>query len=1048
MNISEIFIRKPIMTTLLTVVCVSVFGIYSYTQLPVSSLPDVDTPVMTITAVYPGASPVDMAATVASPIENKCMEINGLDKIISDNQSGYTQITLSFSLDKTVDMVAPDVQSAITKASADLPSDLPQQPYYEKVNPSEKPIMYVMVTSESLTTGDLYDYAYSMVGKQLSSIEGVSKVDVYGSKKAIRIKVDPDKIAEKGVSINDISDVLSSATVSLPGGSLDAKSGTFSLQPKGLLIEASDYESLIIKYLDGAPLYLKDVAKCENSTELEKTKVLYGVQATGKIYKSAVCLPITRANGANTIAVAALVRERIQQLRLEMPGSVSIDVMYDNSVSVEASVDDVQTTIVLALILVIIIIYFFLGRIRETIVPCFVLPIALLGTFAVMKAANYSLNNLSLLAIVLSVGFLVDDAIVVLENTVRHIHEDKLNPIAAAIKSMEELCGTVISTSISLIIVFVPIAFMGGVVGLSFREFALTVIIAITCSTLLALTLTPMMCSKLLKPSDGKETFVEKHVNKLIGGLINKYKVLLTYTLKHNYIAVIMWAICIAGTFYCFKVLPKDFLPPGDSGAMVGALITPLGTSSETEHALQDKVMDIVMANTNVQNVLTATCMRTGADNTLGYVIISLIPQKDRPDIDIVNTELSESLNSLVGGAVFLSNIPLLELSAGADSTASGSKYSYELRSINQDSVYTAAKKMEAEMRKIPGIIGVQTSVKLDLPQLDINIDRDRASTFGITAQQIEAALTRSYSEGQVTTFYTDIDTYKVITLMEKDASEHPSDLNKVYVNSPLTGGSIPFGTICSWKKDVGPQSVQHSQQLSAATLSFNLKPGTPLGDVTTALDKYAAQSLPSDVTGGLQGEAQEFAESMKSLGVLVFVAIFLLYIVLGVLYESYVHPFTILTTLPVAVFGGLGTLVLFGAELNLYAYIGVFMLIGIIAKNGILMVDFAIEYAETNKGCSSFDAIFNSCVVRFRPILMTGLSTIFGTLPIALGFGADGKSRIPLGLIVVGGMIFAQVITLFVTPGIFLIMDKFSKGDAQKDRIKKMAAETGPMKS
>ncbi|MDA3798534.1 MAG: efflux RND transporter permease subunit [Kiritimatiellae bacterium] len=1042
MNISEIFIRKPIMTTLLTVVSVSVFGIYSYTKLPVSSLPDVDTPVMTITAFYPGASPEDMASTVASPIENKCMEINGLEKIISDNQSGYTQLTLSFSLDKTVDEVAPDVQSAITKASSDLPSDMPQQPYYEKDNPSSKPIMYIMVTSESLTTGDLYDYAYSMIGKQLSSIDGVSKVDVYGSKKAVRIKVDPDKIAAKNVSINDISTVLENATVSLPGGSLDASSGTFSLQPQGLLLTAKDYEPLIIKYIDGAPLYLRDVAECVESTEIEKVKVLYGVQATGKIYKSAICLPITRANGANTIAVAAKVRQKIEQLKLEMPGSVTIGVMYDNSVSVAASVNDVQTTIVLALILVVIIIYFFLGRIRETIVPCFVLPIALLGTFSVMKALNYSLDNLSLLALVLSVGFLVDDAIVVLENTVRHIHEDKLNPIAAAIKSMQELCGTVISTSISLIIVFVPIAFMAGVVGLSFREFAMTVIIAISCSTILALTLTPMMCSKMLKPAGSKETFIEKSVNKMIGALINQYKKALTFTLHHNYIAVVLWIVCIAGTFFCFKVLPKDFLPPGDSGAIMGALVTPLGTSSETEHALQDQVMDIVMANTNVQSVLTATCLRTGADNTLGYVIISLIPQEDRPDIDIVNTELSESLSVLSGGMVFLSNIPLLELSAGADSTASGSKYSYELRSIDQDSVYDAAKKMEAEMRQISGVVGVQTSVKLDLPQLTVDIDRDRASSFGITAMQLEGALTRSFSEGQVTTFYTDIDTYKVITVMDKDASEDPADLDKIYVVSPLTGEMIPLGTICKWEKTVGPQSVGHSQQLNSATLSFNLIPGTPLGDVTTALDQYAKTQLPRNVTGSLQGEAQEFSDSMKSLGVLVFVAIFLLYIVLGVLYESYVHPFTILTTLPVAVFGGLGTLVLFQTELNLYAYIGVFMLIGIIAKNGILMVDFAIEYAGKNPGCSSFDAIFNSCIVRFRPILMTGLSTIFGTLPIALGYGADGKSRIPLGLIVVGGMIFAQVITLFVTPGIFLIMDKFSKGDAQKQRIKDMAAE------
>lgn len=1045
MTISELFIRKPIMTTLVMVVVVC-FGIAAYFSLPVSSLPNVDYPVIQITATYPGASPATMASTVATPLENECMQINGIEQLISDNTEGSTTITLTFSLDRNVDLVAPDVQAAISRAQNNLPPDLPTPPSYKKNNPSDKPIMYLAVTTDTLTPGELYDYANRMIAKQISIIEGVSQVQIYGAKTAIRVQADPAKLAARGIGLDQIASVLNNGTANIPGGSLNGDYRTFSVEPQGQLYEGDAYGELIVAYRDGAPVRLKDVAHCKTGLNDEVVDIQYVVFNPPRVSDQAICMAISKQAGANTVALAKRLRREIEATSRSLPGAVQVEIMYDGSKPIEESINDVQQTILIAVALVVMIIFLFLGRLRETTIPSLVIPIALVGTFIVMAANAFSLDTLSLMALVLSVGFLVDDAIVVLENTVRHVEEGE-PPIQAAIHSMKELTGTVISTSVALVIVFVPLVFMAGVVGKNFREFALTAIFAIAVSTVLALTLTPVMCSRMLKPTGSSKTAVQRIIDGFIGGLIDRYGRALTWTLKRRWLSVLAWAGCIAGAGFLFTILPKTFIPPGDSGMLMGVMMMPQGASTDQMKAYQEKVTAFLLRETNLVNAVTVTGVAEGADQSTGYLFLSLKPPNERPPIDQVNQKIMGELFALPDGMVFLSPIPVLKLSTGGEATAAGSKYSYTLRGSDRDEVYATAGKLQQRMATIPGIVGVQTSVKLTMPQLEVDIDRDRASTLGLDVGSIERALSMSFAHGRITTFTTDSDQYDVVLELSTNAQRRVGDLSLIYLRPSNGGDLVPLGSVARWTPTVGPQNVPHSQQMDAATLSFNIADGVPLGDVTKALDAAAAEILPPSVVGLFQGEAQEFEEAMKSLAVMLGISVFLMYIVLGILYESYIHPFTVLTTLPVGAFGGVLTLWLFGSELSLYAYIGLFTLLGIIAKNGIMMVDFAIQHYEENPDSTGVEAIHNACMIRFRPILMTGMSTIFGTLPMAMGYGADGSSRIPLGLIVVGGMVFAQVVTLFVTPGIFLYMDglrRFFERRAQRQGGEKAATVVG----
>ncbi len=1041
---SERFIRKPIMTTLVMVTALFL-GIGAYFKLPVSDLPVVDYPVITVTVQYPGTDPETMASTVASPLENECMQIQGLQSIISDNVDGQTTITLTFDLDRNVDLAAPDVQAAISRAQANLPGDLPQPPSYQKTNPSEAPIIYIMLTSDTLTAGELYDFGNRTVGKRMSMLEGVSQVTLYGTKSAVRVQVDPDKLASFKIGLNEVSDVLKSGTVTIPGGCLMGSERSYSIQPQGQLFKGKEYEELIIKYVDGAPVRIKDVGRAIDSVQNDYTNVMYSGRPGEPFESGVVCVAVSRASGANTVALSAEVRKTLEAIAPEIPGSVKVDVFYDKSVQIIESINDVKTTIVIALILVVMVIFLFLGRVNDTIIPGMVLPLTIFSTFAVMLVFKFSLDNLSLMALTLSVGFLVDDAIVVLENTTRHIEMGK-KPLRAAIDSMGEITGAVISTSFALVIVFMPLVFMGGVVGRNFKEFALTVIIAITCSTFMALTLTPMMCSRMLKEIKGVKTRMQDFIDKYIGGIIRKYVVALNWILLRRYIALIAWVLCLAGTFWLFTLLPKTFMPEGDSGAIMGGMLMKQGTSAKQMQYYQDQVNQVLRANKYVEKILTVTGTNTGADQSSG-IIVAVLKDGHRPSIQKVTMALTRRLMYIPTGFSFLQPIPALKLSTGGESTATGSRYSYIVKGQDSGKVYDAAFKLEDRMRTLEGFMGLQNNVKLNMPQLSIEILRDRASTFGLTAADVEEALLLAYAGGKITTYKTDLDQYYVILELEKKFQRDPVNLSQVYVRSRVTDELVPLGAVAKWTEIVGPQDVPHSNQLNSVTLSFNLAANMPVGTATAALAEAAKDILPVGVSGTFQGEAQEFEEAVASLGILLFISVFLMYAILGILYESYIHPFTVLTTLPVATFGGLATLLLFRAELSLYAYIGMFMLLGIVSKNGILMVDFAEQKME--EGANGFDAISQACRDRFRPILMTGASTIMGAMPIALGFGADGSSRRPLGLIIVGGLAFAQVITLFVTPGIFLYMQDFQekvldKYDLSKSGSRRKKEEDG----
>jgi HAE1 family hydrophobic/amphiphilic exporter-1 len=1026
---SEIFIRRPIMTTLVTIV-MTVFGAWAYLQLPVNSLPTVDYPVLQVTVAYPGASPGTMASAVALPLENEFTQISGLQSMISDNKAGVTTINLTFSLDRNVDLVAPDVQAAITRAQRNLPSDLPSPPTYQKFNPSDAPIFFIVLYSDTLLHADLYDYANHVVARKLSMLEGVSKVQVYGAKRAVRIQFSPEQLTAYGIGVDELAAALRTGTVNVPGGSLNGAMRTFSIEPQGQLQTAREFGELIVAYRKGAAVRLKDVARCVDSVANDLVDIRYTIPGQ-PTHTKCVVMPVSRVNGANTVQVADRIQEALKKAKSELPAGIDIATPFNGAAPIRESLVDVQVTVLIALTMVILVIFFFLARVRETIIPSIVLPVTILGTFLLMLYSGFNLDTLSLMGIVLAVTFLVDDAIVVLENTVRHLDEG-MKPIPAAVRSMKEITFTVLSTSAALIIVFTPLVFMSGAVGRNLREFALVVIYAIIISTIVALTLSPMMCARIIK-HHGEPNRLQRWITGFIGGMVRGYGAALHWQLRHKWVALVSWIFCLLGSVALYFVLPTTFLPPGDSSFIRGAIIMPQGASSEQMQAYQTKVTEIIAANTNeVTQIANVTGIFPGADQSLGFIFIRLKPPHERAPIGEVAQKLMGQLMAVPDGFCALSPAPVLKISAGAESTAIGSDYAYQITGLDRETVYGTALQLANEIRSVGGVQpwAVQNSVKLNMPRLNLAIDRERASSLGITAAAIEQALAISYAGGYVTQFTTDQDQYQVIAEVEKEHQRVPSDLSMLYLHS-LSGALVPLKSVVRLSEDAGPQNVPHAQQQESATISFSLFPGVPLGYVTKAIEDKVSKLLPPGVTGRFVGDAYEMKRSVASLGILLLIAIFLKYIVLGILYESYIHPFTILTTLPVAMFGGL--LTLFGANmlfpmkgagvLSLYSYIGLFVLIGLITKNGILMVDFALQ--RKAEGRNSYDAIHDACLVRFRPILMTGLCAILGALPLALGYGADATSRIPLGLVVVGGMIFAQVITLFVTPGIYLYMEK-----------------------
>jgi hydrophobic/amphiphilic exporter-1 (mainly G- bacteria), HAE1 family len=1033
-NFSLFFIRRPIATSLIVLMLI-VFGILAYFKLPVSDLPSVGYPVMVVSAFYPGASPETMAETVANPLEQQLMKISGIKKVISQNTDSFTKIILTFDTDKNIDLMTPDVQAAINRAKGYLPK-LPDDPSFSKYNPSDKPIMYITVSSDSLSHGELFDIANKRISQPLSMLTGISNVTIWSVSSAVRIKVDPSKMADYKLTLADVSNAIYSNTMHASGGSLNGDNRTFSIEPDAQLITPDEYNNLIVKYYNSKPVRISDIGSAYLSPQQENYR-LRCFNSKDKKFTDPILMAVTKKPEANIIELTNNIKKEISRLRTELPSDVNISFIYDKSDRVVKSIKDVKQTLLITFILVVLVIFMFMGRLVDTIIPTIILPVSIITTFIVIYLCGFSIDTLSLLAVTLAIGFIVDDSIVVLENTIRHLEKGE-KVFTSVIMSIKEISGSVISMTISLAIVFVPVILLGGIVGRTFREFAVTVMIIVICSGIFSLTLTPMMNSGLLKPISRKRfSWLQKKRNKILDKLITAYSRLLILFLKRPYLSLILWAVCITGAFLLYFAVHKTFMPPGDSGAIFGSIKVPVGTADKPIEKYQDKINEVLKDNPNIKDFFTITGIYAGADKSMGSLAIMLKPENQREPMRKVVSEIRQQLSKIPYniGEIYLAPVPVLELNTQGTTTASGAQYSYMVTSTSGKNVFNFAEKLKNGMRKSQEFVDVQSDVKLDLPQIDMKIMRNKALSLGISIADIQSTLLYAYSLGRVTQFTVGPNPYDVILQVEDKFRKNPEDLSHLYVRSSLNGKLIPLDTITTWKKVAAPAMITHYQQLDAATISFNLASGVSLGSATDKIESLSKKLFPSSVTGRFQGEAAQFISLKESFVFSIVIAVFLLYILLGILYESYIHPFTVLTTLPVAVIGGLGTLILFNSQLSLYAYVGLFLLLGIVVKNGIMIVDFAIRRITYNKK-SSFDAIHDACIARFRPILMTGLTSIFGAVPIALGIGIDGSIRQPLGLVIVGGLVLSQLLTLFVTPGIFIYMQYIQEKYLDKFRL------------
>jgi HAE1 family hydrophobic/amphiphilic exporter-1 len=1024
MNLSEPFIRRPVMTVVLTL-SVILFGVLSYFQLPVNDLPAVDYPVIQVTVGYPGASPDTIANNIATPLERQFMQINGLEVVTSQSTQGVATFTLQFALEKNIDAAATDVQTAISQATGSLPADLPSPPTYSKTNPNDQPIMYLAMTSDSVTPGQLYDYASTQVGQRLSILPGVSQVNVYGTKSAIRIKANPSAMWARGISIDDLNNAIRNGTSYTGAGQLDSPSQTAILRPQGQLETAEQYANLIVGGTNNAPIYLRDIASVKESVQDERVNMRFWVRGR-EVPTATVIVAVNRRAGANAVEVSKSIHDIMPQLSSELPGSIRIMPIYDRSASIVHSVADVQTTLIIAFVLVVIVIFAFLGRVTDTLIPVVALPLSLLITFIAMRMLGYSLDNLSLMALTLAIGFLVDDAIVFLENTVRRIERGEA-PFEAAISSAKEISFTIMSMTISLAAVFIPLVFMTGLVGRIFREFAITIVIAILASGLVSLTLTPLMCARLLKErGEGtRKTWMERVIGGIEKRILSLYGGSLWWFLRHRWISPVIWVICLAGTIWLFMLVPKSFLPPGDSGVIFGAFIAQEGSSPKQMREYQDRVDQMLHQDPNVITDFTMTGATGFLASNQGITFTFVGPPEGRKPIAEVTAEMMGKLNTIPGVMTFLRPLPVLEISTGVTNQNQG-QYAFTVSGANPSQVYEVGQKLMGKLMEYPGFLTVSSDYYNNTPNLNIDIRRDEAKTYGVSEARILTLLRNAYSQNYLYLIKKPEDQYQVILEMDDSVRENPEDLSLLYIKSDDGSRLVPLSELVTWKQTLGPQVVNHLNQFTSMSLFFNLKPGVALGDATNYITQAAAQIVPSGIRAELQGEAQTFSNTVRSLTILMGLAVFVMYVILAILYESYVHPLTVLSTLPTALVGGLLTLILFGQEASLYAFVGMFMLMGIVKKNGIMIVDFARHRVEVGEAADQ--AIHDASMDRFRPILMTTLAAVFGAVPIALGYGADGSSRRPLGLVVVGGLIVSQFITLYITPVIYLYLEEFQE--------------------
>jgi HAE1 family hydrophobic/amphiphilic exporter-1 len=1007
-NLSRLFIERPVMTAL---VCFAIllFGAVAFRALPVAALPSVDYPTIQVNASAPGANPDTMASAVATPLEREFSTIAGVQQMSSTNSQSSTEITVQFTLDRKIDEAAQDIQAAISRAGGNLPPTMPRPPSYAKVNPAEQPILYMSLTSATLPLYAVDEYAETLLAQRISMVSGVSRVQVFGAQKyAVRVQVDPDEIAAHNIGIDEVQNAIASSNTNLPTGRFDGDKQAFTIESSGTLSSAAEYRPIIVAYRNGSPVRLEQLGKVIDDVENNKIAAwLGGVRG--------VILAIDRQPGTNTVDVVDGIRQLMPELRHAIPPSVNLDVAYDASQSIRGSIRDVEFTLLLTLCIVVMVIFLFLRNISATAIPGAAVPFSIVGTFAVMYLLGYSLNNLSLMALTLSVGFVVDDAIVMLENIVRHMEMGE-SRMQAALNASREIGFTIVSMTISLVAVFIPVLFMAGIVGRLLHEFSVTIVVAILISGFVSLSLTPMLGSRYLKPSrEAHHGLAYRVLEGGFKGLAKWYEFTLKIALRFRLTTLAVAALMLAGTVYLFETMPTGFIPSQDSGFFFGVMQGPQDISYDSMAGHTRAIGEIASAQPYAGKVGT---FLMGGNQAFLFVVMK--PRDERTvSVDQAIEQLRPQLFAVPGVFSFLQNPPPITVS-GQEST---SVYQLTLQSTNLQEIYSWAPRLMAKMAQMPGFVDVNTDMQISSPQVMVDIDRDRAEALGITPEQVQNAMFSAFGQRQASVIYAPANQYLVILEVDPKYQRTPDALSKLYLRS--SGGSlVPLEAVVKTARQTGPLNINHFGQLPAVTLSFNLRPGYSLGQAAAQVDNAIADlRMPPSITTDFQGTVKEFQSSFRNLTILLIVAILVIYIVLGILYESFIHPITILSGLPSAMFGALLTLMIFHKELDLFAFVGTIMLFGVVKKNAIMMIDFAI--GAQRDGHSPEQAIWQGCMLRFRPIMMTTVAALFGTLPIALGYGEGADARQPLGLAVVGGLVVSQFLTLYITPVIYLYMER-----------------------